>query len=66
MAEVKQITFTINDEKLTTPAGTLVIEAAKGKGIEVPSFLSLIHICDSFWRDLMVKRISSFQEPVLA
>jgi NADH-quinone oxidoreductase subunit G len=38
MAEVKQITFTINDEKLTTPAGTLVIEAAKGKGIEVPSF----------------------------
>src|SRR5271156_6777086 len=38
MAEVKQITFTINDEKLTTPAGTLVIEAAKRKGIEVPSF----------------------------
>src|ERR1700677_3742020 len=38
MAEVKQITFTINDEKLTTPAGTLVIEAAKGKGIEVPAF----------------------------
>src|SRR5271170_528093 len=38
MAEVKQITFTINDEKLTTPAGTLVIEAAKGRGIEVPSF----------------------------
>src|SRR6202046_5367489 len=38
MPEVKQITFTINDEKLTTPAGTLVIEAAKRKGIEVPSF----------------------------
>src|SRR6202020_2692336 len=38
MPEVKQITFTINDEKLTTPAGTLVIEAAKSKGIEVPSF----------------------------
>src|ERR1700728_45500 len=38
MPEVKQITFTINDEKFTTPAGTLVIEAAKSKGIEVPSF----------------------------
>ncbi len=38
MPEVKQITFTINDEKLTTAAGTLVIEAAKRKGIEVPSF----------------------------
>jgi NADH-quinone oxidoreductase subunit G len=38
MPEVKQITFTINDEKLTTPAGMLVIEAAKHKGIEVPSF----------------------------
>jgi NADH-quinone oxidoreductase subunit G len=38
MPEAKQITFTINDEKVTTPAGTLVIEAAKSKGIEVPSF----------------------------
>jgi NADH-quinone oxidoreductase subunit G len=38
MPEVKQITFTINDQKLTTPAGTLVIEAAKHRGIEVPSF----------------------------
>ncbi len=38
MPEQKQITFTINDQKVTTPAGTLVIEAAKHRGIEVPSF----------------------------
>ena len=38
MPEQKQITFTINDQKVTTPAGTLVIEAAKHQGIEVPSF----------------------------
>ncbi len=38
MAETKQVTFTINGEKVTTPAGTLVIEAAKREGIEVPSF----------------------------
>jgi len=38
MADQKQITFTLDGQKVTTPAGTLVIEAAKRQGIEVPSF----------------------------
>jgi NADH-quinone oxidoreductase subunit G len=38
MAEAKQITFTLNGQMVTTPAGTLVIEAAKREGVEVPSF----------------------------
>src|SRR5215470_4614110 len=38
MAEQKLVTFTINEQKVTTSAGTLVIEAAKHQGIEVPSF----------------------------
>jgi NADH-quinone oxidoreductase subunit G len=38
MAEQKQIGFTLNGKKVTVPAGTLVIEAAKREGIEVPSF----------------------------
>jgi NADH-quinone oxidoreductase chain G len=38
MAEVKQITFTLDGRKVTTSAGTLVIEAAKRQGVEVPSF----------------------------
>jgi NADH-quinone oxidoreductase subunit G len=38
MAEQKQITFTIDGRKVMVPAGTLVIEAAKREGIEVPSF----------------------------
>jgi NADH-quinone oxidoreductase subunit G len=38
MAEQKQITFTIDGRQVTTAAGTLVIEAAKVQGIEVPSF----------------------------
>jgi NADH-quinone oxidoreductase chain G len=38
MAEQRRVTFTINGGKVTTPAGTLVIEAAKRQGIEVPSF----------------------------
>jgi NADH dehydrogenase/NADH:ubiquinone oxidoreductase subunit G len=38
MAEQKQITLVINDRKVVLPAGTLVIEAAKRLGIEVPSF----------------------------
>src|SRR5271168_2227049 len=38
MAEQKQVTFTINDRKVTEPAGTLVIEAAKRMEMEVPSF----------------------------
>ncbi|MGA8367192.1 MAG: NADH-quinone oxidoreductase subunit NuoG [Candidatus Acidiferrales bacterium] len=38
MSEQKRITFTIDGRQLTAPAGTLVIEAAKREGIEVPSF----------------------------
>ncbi len=38
MAETRQITFTIDGRKVTAAAGTLVIEAAKRMGIEVPSF----------------------------
>ena len=38
MAEQKLVNFTIDGAKLTAPAGTLVIEAAKKQGIEVPSF----------------------------
>jgi NADH-quinone oxidoreductase subunit G len=38
MAEQRQITFTLDGHKTTVPAGTLVIEAAKRLGIEVPSF----------------------------
>ncbi len=38
MAEPKQIKFTINGQAVTTTEGTLVIEAAKAQGVEVPSF----------------------------
>ena len=38
MPEEKQITFTIDGRQVTTSAGTLVINAAKMQGIEVPSF----------------------------
>jgi NADH-quinone oxidoreductase subunit G len=38
MAEQKQVTFTLDGQQITAPAGTLVIEAAKRQGIEVPSF----------------------------
>jgi NADH-quinone oxidoreductase subunit G len=38
MADQKQIAFTINGQSVTTMPGTLVIEAAKAQGIEVPSF----------------------------
>ncbi|MBI1750657.1 MAG: NADH-quinone oxidoreductase subunit NuoG [Acidobacteria bacterium] len=38
MPEQKTVTFTINERKLTVPAGTLVIEAARRTGIEVPAF----------------------------
>lgn len=38
MPEQKQITFTLDGRKITTLAGSLVIEVAKREGIEVPSF----------------------------
>jgi NADH-quinone oxidoreductase subunit G len=38
MPEQKQIAFSIDGQPVTTTAGTLVIEAAKTQGIEVPSF----------------------------
>ncbi len=38
MADQKQVSFTLNGQTVTTAAGTLVIEAAKRQGIEVPSF----------------------------
>ena len=38
MAEQKQITFTLNGQQITAPSGSLVIEAAKRQGVEVPSF----------------------------
>ncbi|HEX9760231.1 MAG TPA: molybdopterin-dependent oxidoreductase, partial [Candidatus Acidoferrales bacterium] len=38
MAETKQVTLTIDDRKVTVPAGTLVIEATRRIGTEVPSF----------------------------
>jgi NADH-quinone oxidoreductase subunit G len=44
------VTLTVDGKKLTVPAGTLLIEACKSKGIEVPSFcyypgLSLCGAC---------------------
>src|SRR6202045_2035125 len=38
MAEAPQTKFKLDDHELTVPAGTLVIEAARQQGIEVPSF----------------------------
>jgi NADH-quinone oxidoreductase subunit G len=38
MADQKQIAFTIDGRQVTASPGTLVIEAAKNQGIEVPSF----------------------------
>src|ERR1700723_1698376 len=38
MADQKQITFTLNGQAVTTAPGSLVIEAAKQQGVEVPSF----------------------------
>ncbi len=38
MADQKQIAFTIDGRQVTASPGTLVIEAAKSQGIEVPSF----------------------------
>ena len=36
--QTQTITFTLNGQKLTVPKNTLVIEAAKQAGIEIPSF----------------------------
>ncbi len=38
MPEQKQITMKINDRTVVVPPGTLIIEAARRSGIEVPSF----------------------------
>jgi len=38
MADSKDITLKIDDREVTVPPGTLVIEAARRMGIEVPSF----------------------------
>ena len=32
------VTFTVDGQKLTAPAGTLLIEACKSAGIEIPAF----------------------------
>jgi NADH-quinone oxidoreductase subunit G len=32
------VTFTVDGQKLTAPAGTLLIEACKTAGIEIPAF----------------------------
>src|SRR5499427_5642189 len=36
--EVKTVTITVDGKQVTAPAGTLLIEACKAVGIEVPSF----------------------------
>jgi NADH-quinone oxidoreductase subunit G len=36
--QTQTISFTLNGQKITVPKGTLVIEAAKRAGIEIPSF----------------------------
>jgi len=38
MAETAEIKFKLDDRELSVPPGTLVIEAARQQGIEVPSF----------------------------
>src|SRR5436309_4024169 len=38
MPEAKNITITVNGKQIAAPAGTLLIEACKAVGIEVPSF----------------------------
>src|SRR5436309_7682886 len=36
--EIKTVTITVDGKSITAPAGTLLIEACKAVGIEVPSF----------------------------
>ena len=38
MADVKTVTLTVDGKQLTAPAGTLLIDACKSAGIDVPSF----------------------------
>src|SRR5436309_10477746 len=38
MAEIKTVTITVDGKSIVAPAGTLLIEACKAVGIEVPSF----------------------------
>ena len=38
MPDVKNVTITVDGKHITAPAGTLLIEACKAVGIEVPSF----------------------------
>ena len=38
MPEVKQISLTVDGKQLTAPAGTLLIDACKQAGIEIPAF----------------------------
>jgi NADH-quinone oxidoreductase subunit G len=38
MSEVKNVTITVDGKQISAPAGTLLIEACKAVGIEVPSF----------------------------
>ena len=38
MADTSNVTITVDGKKITAPAGTLLIEACKAVGIEVPSF----------------------------
>ena len=38
MAETKNVTITVDGKQINAPAGTLLIEACKAVGIEVPSF----------------------------
>ncbi|HWX54124.1 MAG TPA: NADH-quinone oxidoreductase subunit NuoG [Verrucomicrobiae bacterium] len=38
MSEVKNVTITVDGKQVTAPGGTLLIEACKTVGIEVPSF----------------------------
>ncbi|HTW45818.1 MAG TPA: molybdopterin-dependent oxidoreductase [Acidobacteriaceae bacterium] len=38
------VTFTVDGKKLTAPAGTLLIEACKAAGIEVPAFCYYPHL----------------------
>ncbi len=38
MADIKNVTITVDGKQVAAPAGTLLIEACKAVGIEVPSF----------------------------